>query len=158
MPLRYLQPQDFADPPPPFRVGEAGLVWLNAQGALQSDTRLRLSANSTHALLGHGVVGALQALGIEGRLGEEGDALVPQRLLERARALFYAADRKTYGGSFEFTAGFLGDVEYRVRINNREYQRTLSRLQFLLNTASINGHAVRLCIHGGSAAGVPDLG
>ncbi len=148
----YLQPQDFVAPPPPFRVGEAGLVRLNAQGALHSDTQLRLSANSTHALLGHGVVDALQALGIEGRLGIDGDALVPQRLLERARALFYEADRKTYGGSFEFSAGFLGDVEYRVRVNNREYQRTLSRLQFLLSTASMEGHAVRLCIHGRPAA------
>lgn len=148
MPLVYLQPQDFVDPPPPFRTGEAGLVWLNAQGALHSDTRLRLSANSTHALLGHGVVQALQALGIEGRLGSEGDALVPQRLLAPARALLYEADRKTYGGNFEFTAGVLGDVEYRVRVNNREYQRTLSRLQFLLTTASIEGSAVRLCIHG----------
>ena len=148
----YLKPEEFEDPPVPFRRGEAGLVWLGADGVFQTDTRVRLSANATHALEGHGVLDALNELPLEGRLGEGRDVVVPQRALEGASELLYAADRKTYGGSWEFVLPRVdaaeldecGPVEYRVRVDNRDYQRNLLRLTDLLALASRRGHAVRL--------------
>ena len=66
----YLTADEFAEPPPPFRTGAAGIVRVGDDGALEQETRLRISANSSHALTGHGVVAALNALGLEGELGE----------------------------------------------------------------------------------------
>jgi hypothetical protein len=37
-------------------------------------------------------------------------------------------------------------VEYRIQIDNREYQRSLSRLQYLLSTASREGRIVWIAI------------
>jgi len=148
MPRHYLAPEQFDDPPPPYRTGEAGQVWVGATGRVETDVQVRLSANSTHALLGHGVVAQLNALPLEGRLGSGRDVLVPHPTLEDAQQLLYDADRKTYGGCWEFeVAAAVGDAPaYWLRVENREYQRTLSRLTFLLGTASRAGNAVRLRI------------
>ena len=140
----YLRPEEFHDPPPPFRSGEAGRVWLSAQGRVETDVQVAISANSTHALFGHGVVEALNRLALEGRVGQGTDVLVPHALLDEAQQLFYDADRKTYGGVWEFAVEADTPCEYRVRIDNREYQRTLSRLTFLLGSAGRAGEAVRL--------------
>ena len=48
----YLQPEQFEAPPAPFRSGEGGHVWLNSEGDFETDVRVQISANSTHALLG----------------------------------------------------------------------------------------------------------
>ena len=145
----YLQPEQFESPPVPFRTGEAGEVWVGEAGEIHSDRQLRISANSTHALLGHGVVDALNRLPLEGELGRGRDVMIPHAVLEDAQLVFYEADRKTYGGSWEFAVPS-GDgtesVDYRVRVHNREYQRTLSRLTFLLGSAGRAGRAVRLRI------------
>ena len=143
----YLAAEEFDDPPPPFRRGEAGLVWLGADGSMKIDTRVRLSANATHALEGHGVLDALNELPLEGRLGEGRDVIVPQQVLEATSALLYEADRRTYGDNWELVVARLGGeeaVEYRVRVDNRDYQRNLLRLTDLLALASRRGHAVRL--------------
>jgi len=143
----YLAAEEFDDPPPPFRRGEAGLVWLGADGSLKTDTRVRLSANATHALEGHGVLDALNELPLEGRLGEGRDVVIPQQALEATSELLYEADRRTYGGSWEFVvAPSKGEeaVEFRVRVDNRDYQKNLLRLTDLLALASRRGHAVRL--------------
>jgi hypothetical protein len=146
----YLQPEEFDAPPAPFRTGEAGHVWISAAGEPETDTRVRLSANTTHALLGHGVVEALNQLPLEmGPLGSGGDVMIPQGLLEDASEILVEADRKTYGAVFEFCAGphpSEPGLECWVRVQNREYQRSLARLQFLVGTASRYGHAVRLRI------------
>jgi hypothetical protein len=141
----YLLPAQTAAPPKPFRIGEAGCVWVGADGSLERDTRVRLSANSTHALLGHGVVAALNELPLEGRLGDGCETLIPPASLDRARLLFQEADRKTYGASYEFVVATQRDpapVEYRVRIDNREYQGCLAELTYLASTASREGMAV----------------
>ncbi len=104
----YLQPEQFESPPVPFRTGEAGEVWVGEAGEIHSDRQLRISANSTHALLGHGVVDALNRLPLEGELGRGGDVMIPHAVLEDAQLVFYEADRKTYGGSWEFVAKQLG--------------------------------------------------
>ena len=128
-----------------LRTGEAGCVSLTAEGELELDTRVRLSPNSTHALLGHGVIEQLNALPIEGTLGAGHEVLFPPAHLETARSLFFEADRKTYGAIYEFVVATHDDpepIEYRVRIDNREYQSTLSHLTFLMSVASREGLAV----------------
>jgi len=128
-----------------LRTGEAGCVAVTADGALEMDSRVLLSANSTHALLGHGVVDRLNELPLEGKLGDGREVLVPPSHLDTARALFFEADRKTYGARYEFVVGQgtgPEPVEYRLRIDNREYQSTLSHLTFLMSVASREGLAV----------------
>jgi len=140
----YLQPNEFSEPPRPFRAGEAGTTWIGSDGQIEMESRVLLSTNSTHALIGHGVLGELNRLPIEGHLGRGLEVLLPPASLEPALAVFYAADRKTYGARYEFVAEQSEEpcIEYRIRIDNREYQRTLSRLQFLVSSASRDGRAV----------------
>ena len=116
---------------------------------MQTDVQVTLSANSTHALIGHGVVDELNRLPVEGEIGKGTDVLIPHAVLDDAQAVFYAADRNTYGREWEFVVATEREPEpreFRVRIANREYQRTLSRLTFLLGTASRAGLAARLRI------------
>ncbi|MCP5069530.1 MAG: hypothetical protein GY946_23425 [bacterium] len=143
------------DAPPPeahpaLRVGEAGWVWIDEASELTVNTRVLLSPNTTHALLGHGVVGELNALDLQmGPIGSGRDCLIPQAALDDASSILYEADRNTYGAIWEFA--FANDPgppprELRVRIDNREYQRSLARLQDLVRGASRAGYAVRLRI------------
>ncbi len=145
MKIVYLLPEQAQAPPKPFLTGEAGCVWFCADGSLERDTRVQLSANSTHALLGHGVVEALNELSLEGRLGDGCETLIPPAALDEARSLFYAADRRTYAASYEFVVAAQSvpqRVEYRVRIDNREYQACLAELTYLASTAGREGMAV----------------
>lgn len=135
---------------PGLRVGEAGWVWEDEASELATNTRVRLSPNSTHALLGHGVVDALNRLDLElGPIGSGRDALIPQAAIEEASVILYEADRKTYGRVWEFPFGEDSGPprrELRLRIDNREYQRSLARLQDLVRGASRSGYAVRMRI------------
>lgn len=143
----YLTADEFAEPPPPFRTGAAGIVRVGDDGALEQETRLRISANSSHALTGHGVVAALNALGLEGELGGGAPVLIRPALVPTARRILYEADRKTYGGRWEFVVAREEGpepVEYRVAVVNREYQKTLVRLVDVLNRASRFGEAAWL--------------
>ncbi len=143
----YLEPQQRDAPPPPFRCGAGGHVWLGESGALETDERVQLSANTVHALEGHGVLEALNRLPLEmGRLGGGSQVLVPQAALDEAAGILTDADRNTYGASFEFRVASGEGIEYRVRIDNREYQRALARLRDLVVAASRQGHAVWLRI------------
>ena len=113
-------------------------------GDIQTDVRVELSANSTHALIGHGVLKELNRLPLDGRLGDGRQVLLPPAVLDDASAVIARADRRTYGGAWEFVAGVVEEperIEYRVRIRNREYQVTLARLTFLMSTASREGRA-----------------
>lgn len=129
-----------------LRTGSAGCIFATDDGGFGNDVRLHLSPNSTHALLGHGVVEALNKLPLQGRVGTGMDVLIPPSELEPARQIFYRADIKTYGASYEFVIDDQRQVEYRIHIDNREYQNSLSGLQYLLRTASHNGMAVWLRI------------
>jgi hypothetical protein len=147
MQVVYLADEDRDDPPPPYRTGEAGNAWLGESGRLETDTRVRLNANSAHALLGHGVVDALNELPLEGRLGTGQPVVVPPAVLDDARRVFIEADRQTYGARYEFVAGTSEQpepIEFRIRIDNREYQSTLARLTHLASQASREGRAVWL--------------
>ncbi|MCP5039825.1 MAG: hypothetical protein GY944_02270 [bacterium] len=148
MRVEYLTEGDSQLAAAPLLLGEAGFVYAGADGNLVSELRMRLSANTTHALLGHGVVAALNELPLQGRLGSGMQVLIPPRALDSACGLFYRADEKTYGRRYEFVLGTAhgGQIEYRIRIDNREYQHSLSELQFLLRTAAHEGMAAWLQI------------
>ena len=125
-----------------LRQGEAGFFRVRPGGAIDLETRVALTPNSAHALLGHGVVEQLNGLPLEGRLGAAREVVFPPSILDEARAILYEADRKTYGGSWEFVVAAPPGperVEYRIRIDNREYQRTLTRLQDWLTMAGREG-------------------
>lgn len=142
----YLTESDDVPAAKLLRSGGAGCAWFDGDGAFELDTRVEISANSTHALMGHGVVAELNAMPLEGTLGEECEVLIPPPRLEAVRALLFEADRKTYGAKYEFTVARetesgTGPVEYRIEIDNREYQSTLSHLTFLMSVASREGLA-----------------
>ena len=112
----YLDPGDPA-PPQPFRTGEAGLVWLTPGGDVETEPRVVLSANSTHALIGHGVAERLDALPLEyGPLLAGKAVLVPPPALEAASQILYDADRNTYGRTWEFVVAQTSEREHRVRV------------------------------------------
>lgn len=143
----YLMPEQFDAPPAPFRTGAGGRVWLSELGELETDERVLLSANTVHALEGHGVLAELNRLPLEmGKLGDGRDVLVPQASLDEAADILTEADRKTYGATWEFVIARDAAAEYRVRIENREYQRTLARLRDLIVAAGRQGYAVWLRI------------
>ncbi len=133
-----------------FPRGEAGPVVVTATGEWITETEVWIGPNTHCALVNHGVTDMLNAVpGIEGRVGSGRDALVPPGSAEETARVFYEADRKTYGAHYDFLA--LAQevptlVHYRVAIDNREYQRTLSQLQFLCTTSARYGHGVRLRI------------
>lgn len=145
----YLASDDFDDPPPPFRTGAAGLVRLDDQGEFDLEERVRISANSLHAMVGHGVVDRLNALGLEGTLGAGAPVLFRPGLVEDARSVLYDADRRTYGASYEFVVAREPGpppTEYRVAVLNREYQVTLVRLVDVFQRASRHGEAVWIAL------------
>lgn len=141
MHVEYLGEDDLEVLAAPLRRGRAGFVVAGADGNFVTQTRMQLSANTTHALIGHGVVAALNELPLQGRLGRGLQVLIPPSQLEPAARLFYHADTRTYGAQYEFAIGVSSDgaVEYRIRIDNREYQHALSGLQFLLRSAAHEG-------------------
>jgi len=125
-----------------FRSGEAGLAVPHPDGGLDSDSRVLIAPNSLHALEQHGVVAELGRLEFAiGPISPGRDAVLGPGVLDEVAHILYEADRKTYGNTWEFVVGrtdgrTLGQsIEYRIVIDNREYQRTLARLQFLVTTA-----------------------
>jgi hypothetical protein len=142
-----LRGEELDAPSPPFRSGAGGHVWLGDDGAFERDTRVRISPNTAHAMLGHGVVEELNRLPLMGELGNGLDTVIPQAELRAAAEILYEADRNTYGGTWEFEVGFdASGTLYRLRVDNREYQSGLLRLTDLLNAASRIGYAVWLRI------------
>lgn len=133
---------------PPYRRGEAGVVWLSDEGFLETDTRVSIEPNSYHSLFAHGVVEALAALPLDiGPLDEDAEAVLSPVALPAALRIFYEADSKTYGARHDLlVARAFGSppTEYRLVVDNREYQRTLSQLQFLASQATRMGQGLRL--------------
>lgn len=131
-----------------FTCGEAGVVWIDDAGLIETDTRVRIPPNSLHALHGHGVVAQLGTLAVAtGRVGDGRDAVLGPEAVEKALRIFYEADRMTYGARHDLlvrSAASPDFVEYRIVVDNREYQRTLSRLQFMTSSAARMGQGIRL--------------
>ena len=135
-----------AQPQRGYRSGKAGFVVLDPDGVAETRPRVAITPNSLHALEGHGVLGALNALPlVTGPITAGRDAVLRATGLSRASRILYEADRTTYGATHEFVVGREDDpvpVEYRILIDNREYQRTLARLQYLVTIAGREGHGV----------------
>jgi len=94
---------------PGFARGEAGHGKLVETGGLASEMRVPIPANAYHALLGHGVVEELNRLALDGGpVGSGHEAWIRPAAAEQAAHILYEADRKTYGGSWEFVAKQLG--------------------------------------------------
>jgi hypothetical protein len=133
---------------PGFRSGRADRVRFTADGELESEQPVPIAPNSLHALEGHGILAALGRLPLAvGPLAPGRDALLRPRALDDASRILYRADRDTYGAVHEFVVHECEvpeRVQYRIVIDNREYQRTLARLQYLVTLASREGFAVRL--------------
>ena len=133
------------NPRPPYSSGEAGFVWLNNDDIVESDRRFEISPNSLHALHGHGVVDRLNDLDlVAGPIGAGREAAIAPGSAEEAMFIFYDADRMTYGAVHDLPVASVEGIEYRLVVDNREYQRTLSKLQFLSATASRQGQGIRL--------------
>ena len=132
----------------PFRSGEAGVVWLSEEGFFETDTRVELDPNAYHSLFAHGVIDALADLPMQmGPLAVEGEAVLAPSAIPAALHLFYEADRETYGVEHDLlVAEAFGSppLDYRIAVDNREYQRTLSKLQFVASEAARMGHGLRL--------------
>lgn len=130
---------------PGFRSGEAGFVVPDSEWGFASETRVRVPPNALHALECHGVVAQLNGLEFAtGPIAPGRDAVLRPSSLDAAAHILYEADRKTYGGAWEFEVARVDGVAYRIAIHNRGYQRTLSQLQFLVTSASREGFGVRL--------------
>ena len=152
----YFDHELSAEDQPNFPCGEAGTVGLDARTEWRGEwgdecgapTEVWISPNSHCALVCHGVAEALTALpATQGQVGSGRDALVLPGTAEDVARIFYAADRKTYGARYDFLVAEVEvpeRVDYRIAIDNREYQRTLSRLQFLATTAAHYGRGLRL--------------
>lgn len=144
--VRYYDPG--RPPTPPFRAGEAGLVWLSEEEVFETDTRVVISPNTLHSLFEHGVVARLAALPAQmGPLGPGREAVLSPAALPEALHILYEADRQTYGARHDLlvaAAWGTPPTDYRIAVDNREYQRSLSQLQFVASQAARMGHGLRL--------------
>ncbi|MEE2673806.1 MAG: hypothetical protein VX466_08430 [Myxococcota bacterium] len=137
-----------SDEQPAFPQGEAGSVIVESDGSWSSETEVQIGPNSHCALIHHGVADELTALpDARGHAGSGRDLLLPPGSAEAAAGIFYEADRKTYGARYDFLAlaqEIPEAIHYRIAIDNREYQQTLSQLQFLSTTAGRHGRGLRI--------------
>jgi hypothetical protein len=133
---------------PGFRSGLADRVRVTDSGDLESAQPVPIPPNSLHALEGHGVLAALGRLPLAvGPVASGREAVLRPKGLDAASRILYEADRDTYGVVHEFVvheSEVPERVQYRIVVDNREYQRTLARLQYLVTLASREGFGVRL--------------
>jgi hypothetical protein len=135
---------------PGFRIGAAGVFKPVEGGGFETLERVVLSPNSCHALVEHGITDVLAALPLEvGPLEPGRQALFAPSSLDDVARVLYEADRTTYGRTHDFAIGEVHSpawIQYRLIVDNREFQRTLARLQFLVTSAGRHGEAVWLQI------------
>ncbi len=133
---------------PVFPCGEAGPVIVESNGHWTAQTEVWIGPNSHCALVHHGVADQLTALpDAQGRAGSGHDLLLTPSSAEAVAHIFYEADRKTYGATFDFLAvaqEVPDAIHYRIAIDNRDYQQTLSQLQFMSTTAARHGCGLRI--------------
>ena len=139
----YYQPGDAAQAP--FRDGRAAVVDLEH---VVERRVVAIGPNSYHALFHFGVVPRLARLPQEGGpLARDADVVFYPTALDSAIELLYEAERVTWGGEHEMVVeGHRNPVEYRVRLDRREYQRTLLRLVDLFRESARHGCAARLAL------------
>jgi hypothetical protein len=157
MAIVYFDPARPAEAQPGFRSGEAEIVDFTLDDpALASLARVSIPANAVHGLIGLGVVARLNLLPLEiGPIAPGREAVLFPGALERAIEILYATENALWNGerdysALEFVVGSersgAGAIEYRLRFDRREFERSLLRLVDLLHAAWRAGRGVRLAL------------
>jgi hypothetical protein len=152
----YFDPAQPADAQPGFSSGEAGIVDFTLEDEAQARlARVGIPPNACHALVGLGVVARLNLLPLEiGPIAHGREAVLFPGALERAIEILYALENELWNGSRDYgalelvvaaDAGAL-PVEYRLRFDRREFERSLLRLIDLFHSAWRAGRGVRLSL------------
>jgi len=141
---------------PAFRSGEAGIVDPTLDDDAQARLpRVALPPNACHALVGLGVAARLNVLPLEhGPVAHGREAVLFPSALEPAIELLYAFENELWNGERDYSALELavepangdGSIEYRLRFDRREFERSLLRLVDLMQAAWRTGRGVRLAL------------
>lgn len=152
----YFDPARPLDAQPGFRSGEAGVVDFTLDDEAQARlARVEIPPNACHALVGLGVVSRLNLLPLEvGPIAHGRVAVLFPGVLERAIEILYEFENELWNGSRNYGALELvvgaraaeRAVEYRLRFDRREFERSLLRLIDLLHAAWRAGRGVRLLL------------
>ena len=156
MRIVYFDPARPVKMQPGFRSGEAGIIDLTLDDEAQAGlARIEIPPNACHALVGLGVVARLNLLPLEvGPIAHAREAVLFPSALERAIAILYAAENELWNGSRNYTAlelvvgtqGGSAPVEFRLRFQRRDFERSLLRLVDLMHAAWRAGRGVRLAL------------
>ena len=152
----YFDPEQPVEAQPGFRSGEAGVVDFTLGDEAQARlARVGIPPNACHALVGLGAVARLNLLPLEiGPIAHGHEAVLFPSALERAIEILYALENELWNGSRDYGAlelvvgarsGAL-PVEYRLRFDRREFERSLLRLIDLFHAAWRAGRGVRLSL------------
>ena len=160
MAIVYFDPARPVETQPGFRAGEVGIVDFT----LDDDTQERLPCvaippNAAHALVALGVVARLNRLPLElGPIGPGREAVFFPGSLERAIEILYAIENELWNGERDYASLELSveppsatgrsdaSVEYRLRFDRREFERSLLRIIDLCHAAWRAGRGVRLAL------------
>ncbi|MEX2205303.1 MAG: hypothetical protein WEF50_03640 [Myxococcota bacterium] len=152
----YYDPARPLEAQPGFRAGQAGIVDFTLDDPAQARlARVAIPPNACHALVGLGVVSRLNLLPLEvGPIAHGREAVLFPSALERAIEILYAFENELWSGERDFGSVELvverraGDpvVEYRLRFDRREFERSLLRLIDLFHAAWRAGRGVRLAL------------
>jgi hypothetical protein len=156
MRIVYFDPARPAEAQPGFRSGEAGIVDFTLDDAAQARlARVAIPPNACHALDSLGVASRLNLLPLEiGPIAHGREAVLFPSALERAIEILYAFENELWNGSKSYGALELSvgectgatPVEYRLRFDRREFERSLLRLIDLFHAAWRAGRGVRLAL------------
>jgi hypothetical protein len=141
---------------PGFRSGEAGIVDFTLDDAAQARLpRVAIPPNACHALVELGVASRLNLLPLEiGPIAHGREAVLFPSALGPAIDVLYAFENELWSGGRDYSAlelvveppGGDSEVQYRLRFDRREFERSLLRLVDLLNAAWRSGRGVRLAL------------
>jgi hypothetical protein len=152
----YFDPARPVEEQPGFRRGEAGILDFTLDDEAQSAlARVVIPPNACHALVCLGAVSRLNLLPLEiGPIAHAREAVLFPSALERAIEILYALENELWSGARDYGALELvvgqctanEPVEYRLRFDRREFERSLLRLIDLLHAAWRAGRGVRLAL------------
>ena len=156
MAIVYYDPARPLELQPGFRSGEAGIVDFTLDDASQARlAQVAIPPNACHALVGLGVVSRLNLLPLEvGPIAHDRVAVLFPSALERAIGILYEFENELWNGGRDYSALELvvdtraGDpaLEYRLRFDRREFERSLLRLIDLMHAAWRAGRGVRISL------------
>jgi hypothetical protein len=151
----YYDPARPVEAQPGFRAGEAGIIDFTLDDAAQARlAHVAIPPNACHALVGLGVVSRLNLLPLEvGPIAHGREAVLFPSALERAIEILYAFENELWSGERDFGSvelvvekGTSPAVEYRLRFDRREFERSLLRLIDLFHAAWRAGRGVRIVL------------